>query len=217
MANNVPCWFGPMKAARRWHGLGADSREGQALRYGVHDMPSRPVAPFRLACSRTSDENAYFMRTTIEDRLVGRIWREVPPEESLTTLFLSREFVTTDTDGNRRSVSDLAQLSNHWDSRPTKLDSLVGSPAVLIPGDRLLSFDLKGGYHHFRLHKDIRAMFRVRVDPRGWLAGAVFRVYFLAIWVVHERILVRADHPKVHRPFEEPLGLPGVGLPGRLF
>jgi hypothetical protein len=87
----------------------------------------------------------------------------------LTSFFLSREFVTTDTDGKRRSGSDLANMSNHWDARTTKLDSLTGSPAVLVPGDRLLSFDLKGGYHHFRLHKDMRAIFRVRVDPGGRL------------------------------------------------
>jgi hypothetical protein len=70
-----------MKAARRWQELGFDSREGEALRYGVRGMPSRPVASFRLSFSRTSDEDADFMRTTIEHRLVGRIWREVPQEE----------------------------------------------------------------------------------------------------------------------------------------
>jgi hypothetical protein len=204
MAKNVPRWFGPMKAARRWHELGVDSREGEALRYGVRDMPSRPVAPFRLACARTSDEDAEFVRTTIEDRLVGRIWREIPQEEALASHFLSREFVTIDTDGKRRSVSDLAHLSNHWDARPTKLDSLAGSPAVLIPGDRLLSFDLKGGYHHFRLHKDMREMFRVRVDPGGGLPERFFEFIALPFgWCMSGYWFVRivrrlTDHLRNH-------------------
>jgi hypothetical protein len=172
MANNVPHWFGPMKATWGWHELrchelGVVSREWEALRYGVRDMPSRPVAPFRLACSRTSDEDAEFVRAMIENRLAGRVWREIPQEEALASRYLSCEFVGTDTDVKRRSVSDLAHLADHWDDRPMKLTSLAGSTAVLIPGARLLSFDIKGGYHHFRLHMYMRAMFRVRVDLEG--------------------------------------------------
>jgi hypothetical protein len=103
----------------------------------------------------------------------------MPQEEALASRYLRCEFVTTNTDGKRRSVSGLSHLSDHWDARPTTLDSLAGSTAVLIPGDRLLSFDLKAGYHHFRLHKDMRAMFRVRVDSRGGLPERYFE--FIAL------------------------------------
>jgi hypothetical protein len=61
-----------MKAAGRGHELGVDFREREALIYGVRDMPLRSAAPFRLAGSRTSDEDAEFVRTAIEDRLAGQ-------------------------------------------------------------------------------------------------------------------------------------------------
>jgi hypothetical protein len=38
----------------------------------------------------------------------------------------------------------------------------------------MLSFNMKGDYHHFRLHRDMRPMFRVRVDPGGGLPERFF-------------------------------------------
>jgi hypothetical protein len=73
MANNEPHCFDQMKAAWRGHELGIDFREREASIHGLRDMPSRSVAPFWLAGSRTSNEDAEFVRTTIEDRLAGRI------------------------------------------------------------------------------------------------------------------------------------------------
>jgi hypothetical protein len=118
-----------------------DCREGEALSYGVRDMPSRPVAPFRLQKIRTGEEDVAFARRTIEGRLRGNIWRELTKDEAMASRYLSREFVSADADGKKRSVSDFSLLSTHWDARLTRLDTLAGSAALSRPRDNLLTFD----------------------------------------------------------------------------
>lgn len=51
-----------------------------------------------------------------------------------------------------RSVTGLSHLSTFWDKRPKKLSTLESFAVLLEPKDRMISFDLKGGYHRFELH-----------------------------------------------------------------
>jgi Reverse transcriptase (RNA-dependent DNA polymerase) len=76
---------------------------------------------------------------------------------------VSREFIARNSDGSARAVADLSHFSDHYDSIMTKAETLEGFSASLLPGDHLLSMDLRSGYHHFRFHPDMRKYFTVRV------------------------------------------------------
>jgi hypothetical protein len=106
-----------------WHELGVDSREGEALRYGTRDLPTREVLPFKLPGSRTKYADAEFSHNTIEERIRTRVWMELTPEEARESRYMCRELIHQDSDWRRTSVSDLSHLSKHWDAHPTKLDS----------------------------------------------------------------------------------------------
>jgi hypothetical protein len=67
------------------------------------------------------------------------------------------------TDGTKRGVADLSHLSDHNDSIATKGQTLEGFSASLMPGDRMLSMELRSGYNHFWLRPDMRKYFTVRI------------------------------------------------------
>jgi hypothetical protein len=163
MSRPVPIWWGPMMAAGRWGELGADSKELAAPRYGVMDRPNRSVSPFRLPLIRLDEADSHGMGEVIEKRLVGRIWDEISATEARAEEFLSREFNARYADGKPLSVGAFGHLSDHYDRISTKNETLEGFSASLLPGDRMLTRDLKVGYNHFRLHKDMRRYFVVSV------------------------------------------------------
>jgi hypothetical protein len=94
------------------------------------------------------------MEAIIEKPLNGQIWRE---------LYVSREFMVQNTDRTMRGVADLSHLSDHYDSIVTKAETLEGFSASLMPGDRMLSMDLRSRYNYFRLHPDMRKYFTVGI------------------------------------------------------
>jgi hypothetical protein len=147
---------GPLKAAKRWGDLGADARELAQLRYGVIERPNRDVVPIRLPGIQLSPSDSAEMETIIERRLRGPIWREIPPDEARKQLFVSREFIARNSDGSALAVADLSHFSDHYDSMVTKVETLECFSASLLPKDYLQSMDLRSGYHHFRLHPDMR-------------------------------------------------------------
>ena len=68
-----------------------------------------------------------------------------------------------DSDNKARAVADLSHLSDHYRPMPTKNETLEGFSANLLPKDYLITMDLRSGYNHFRLHKDMRKFFVVSV------------------------------------------------------
>lgn len=99
----------------------------------------------------------------IQRRIKGRIWEEIPPSKIHEEKFISREFIAWNGDGKARSVAELSHLSDHYDPIPSKNETLEGFSASLLPGDHLISLDLKSGYNHLRLHKDMRKYFDVSI------------------------------------------------------
>lgn len=157
-------WAGPVRASAKWAELGADARELRAIRYGIQDMPDKIVLPFKLGFIKLSPEDGEEMDTIIAKRLRQRVWRELSAEEASKQKFVSREFITRDSDGKARAVADLSHLSNHYEPIVKKNTTLEGFSASLRPGDHLISMDLSSGYNHFRLHPDMRKYFTVSVQ-----------------------------------------------------
>jgi hypothetical protein len=88
------------------------------------------------------------MLEVVEKRLVGRIWDEIA-REARAEEFVSREFITRDTDVKPRSVADFGPLCDHHDRISTKNETIENFSAILLSGDRTLTMDLKTGYNHF--------------------------------------------------------------------
>jgi hypothetical protein len=65
------------------------------------------------------------------------------------------------TDGTMRGVADRSHLSDHNDSIATKGETLEGFSVSLMPGDRMLSMELRSGYNHFMMRPDMRKYFTV--------------------------------------------------------
>jgi hypothetical protein len=159
-----PVWMGPMKAAVggigcRLIGDGAAKiwRDGQA----------RPrCGAVQATCYTFERRGSLVMQGVIEERLKQRIWKELSEEEAGNRLFVSREFIAYNADSKPLSVADLSHLSDHYDRIVTKSETLEGFSASLLPDDNLLSMDLRSGFNHFRVHKDMRKYFTVRVKLR---------------------------------------------------
>jgi hypothetical protein len=92
------------------------------------------------------------MGAIIEKRLKGHIWRALSREQGRREQYASREFMVHNTDGTLRGVAELSHISVHYDSIATKVETLEGFFASLMPGGRLLSTGLRSEYNHFRLH-----------------------------------------------------------------
>jgi hypothetical protein len=119
-------------------------------------MSGSPNNPFRLPGIRLSQSDSVEMEVIFGKRLRGRVWRELSPEEGRKESYVSREFIARNSDGSARSVADLSQFSDQHEAIATKSETLERFSASLMPDDRLLSMDLRSGYHHFRLHSDMR-------------------------------------------------------------
>jgi Reverse transcriptase (RNA-dependent DNA polymerase) len=116
-------------------------------------------------------------------------------------------------DGTMRGVADLSHLSDRYGSIATKAEALEGFSASLMPGDRMLSMDLRSGYNHFRLHSDMRKYFTVRIVmaddteryfqylmlPFGWsrsgywFSRLVQRFWTMVKWTLGYRVLSYVD------------------------
>lgn len=110
----VSIWLGPMTVAGRWGELGADPRELAQLWYSIMDQPDRRVEPFLLSPIWLEDRNASDGKEVIQERLGGRIWRELLVKERKEAQFLNREFMAKDSVGKGRSCADMSHFSNQY-------------------------------------------------------------------------------------------------------
>jgi hypothetical protein len=130
-------------------------------------------------CERVGGDGSYH-RETIE----WSDWRELSLEQGRREQYASREFMVQNTDGNMRGVADLSHLSDHYDSVATKAETLEGSSASLMPGDRMPSMDLGSGYNHFRLHLDMRKSFTVRIVMADAISVSCASIWKEPFWLL---------------------------------
>jgi hypothetical protein len=101
------------------------------------------------------------MEEVFTERIAGRIWEELTPEQARSAKYVSREFVARDTEGAGRSIEDFSHLSDHYSALLTKSETLEGFSVSIRMHDSMLSMDLRSGYNHFRLHPAMRDYFVV--------------------------------------------------------
>jgi hypothetical protein len=103
------------------------------------------------------------MEEVIAERLAGRIWENLKPEQARSVKYVSREFVARDADGAGQSVGDFSHLSDRYSAVLTKSEKLEGFSVSMRRHDTMLSMDLRFGYNHFRLQPTMRDYFFVSV------------------------------------------------------
>jgi Reverse transcriptase (RNA-dependent DNA polymerase) len=126
--------------------------------------PDMRQRPFRLSNVRLNAEDSLLMEEVIAERLAGRMWEELTPEQARSAKYVSRVFVARDADGAGRSVGDFSQLSDHYSAVLTMSDTLKCFSVSMRRHDKMLSMDLRSGYKHIRLHPAMRDYFVVPVN-----------------------------------------------------
>jgi hypothetical protein len=56
-------------------------------------------------------------------------------------------------------VVNLRRQSKHWPKGSVRMETLPEFSMQLVKGDRMISFDIRAGYRHFRLAPSIRDWF----------------------------------------------------------
>jgi hypothetical protein len=166
----LPLWRGPQKTAQRWcTGLGADPVEvasAATWHSRLAESAGRAISNGGGQTRPFSAEERALGEETISKRLARGTWVELWAAEAAGARYMSNKFITSDLSGKLRSVADLKVWSSHWDTRLTTCDTLDANATQLREGDRMLSFDLASGYHHFRLHPSMREWLTVRFAGR---------------------------------------------------
>jgi hypothetical protein len=142
------------------------------------DRPDMHLRPFRLSTIRLNAEDSFLMEEGVVERLAGRIWEELTPEQTRSAKYVSREFAARDAYGAGRSVGDFSHLSDHYYAVLTKSETLESFSVSMRRHDTMLSMDLCSGCNPFRLH---RAMTEYLVDSVKLMDGTVRYFRYLVL------------------------------------
>lgn len=204
-------WHNTQSAAPYWEDtLGASGFITRAIRYGVYEKPLKPLSRqtgFRLPPIPVDPVDQAWLESEMTDCLRRQIYQEIPAPEALQLnrrgYPVSNAFVVT-TD-KRRLVINLSRQSDLFRSTPVKMETLESFALELDPADHLMSFDIQKGYHHFRLHPDIRNWFifvlagryyRCIALPFGWKLSPSYFIKIMRPFVRHIRVVLKLRiHP----------------------
>ena len=147
----------------------------EAIKYGVKLAPERDIprtdwargVPWEKERVRWTQEEIAFGQRLIEKRLTSGVWEEL--ETSLLheqAHCVAREFLVYKGTKIDRAVADFSEMTEYFPRMKMKYESLAEFCGSLTKGDRLLTWDFRSGYNHFRLHPSMRKYFVVRFMGR---------------------------------------------------
>jgi hypothetical protein len=84
------------------------------------------LRPFRLSTIGLNVQDVLLVEEVIAERLAGRIWEELTPEQAKSAMYVSRGFVARDADNAGPSGGDFSHLSDHYSAVLTKSETLEG-------------------------------------------------------------------------------------------
>jgi hypothetical protein len=172
-------WEGPMRRYKAWEGIGADAYLVRQIRYGIYDPPSIPFTEGReLGRIPMTAVDQRFAREDLATGIREGVYEELSRDYAMAMMregaMISSAFVVRKSDTNEpRFVINLHHQSKHWETKSVKMETLAGYVGRLRQGDNLLSWDLKGGYRHFRLHPDMRKYFIFAFENRYYQCVAL--------------------------------------------
>ena len=205
-----PLWQRTSRRVDAWRSLGASEFECRAVEYGIVDMPRVPFERGRLIPAvPQSEEDRRFAEVELREgcRAESGIYEEISKAEALRLVedgkLLSSAFVVWQGEGSERKgrfVVNFAQQSKHWAKGTIRMETLPSFGLELLKGDRLMSWDIKSGYRHFRLHPCMRDLFcfhyggrfyRCVALPFGWGRSVLWFTKLLRPVVKHIRSVLR--------------------------
>lgn len=146
------------RAVKAWRALGASRWVIRTLCEGAQipwrSAPSRHRArPFALA-----DKDVDFAREEIEKNLASGFWKELHGAEIDEAVVIMNGFVTWSA-GKQRFVLDCRHTNGFIEDRAFKYEGLLDLAPQLVPGDHLISWDIRKAYHHILLAEKDRPYF----------------------------------------------------------
>ena len=110
---------------------------------------STEPTPVFLKNNKTARENPEFVRNTIDDLLqAGVIAQRSQPA------FVNNPLSVSSKNDKLRMVLDCRHINSFIDTPPVKLENHDTFIKTLMPGDWMISFDLKSGYHHVAMSQN---------------------------------------------------------------
>lgn len=170
---NATCegiWRSVRRNVAGWRAIAARGLILRALMFRERDLPVRAFTKSVILRDRKkSAEDQLFCDVELEAGISMQYYRYVNAEEVKSNVAkgccLSSCFV--DRKGSElRLITNFKRVSQHWDSRGGKMESLQAFGLGIGHEDRLLSFDLKDGYRAVALHKDMQKYFMFRHGGR---------------------------------------------------
>ena len=171
VAEGLPLWRKPALRADRWSSvLGASGYLTRAVRFGVRDMPTVPFTEgVILPAIPQTEEDRAFARNDLREGLRRGVYERVSGlyvrEQVARGRMVSSAFTTWQGDGadrRGRFVINLHRQSKHWPYRGVKMETMSSFSVELEQDDYLMSWDIRSGYRHLRLHQDMRDFFLFR-------------------------------------------------------
>lgn len=182
----------------------------RAITFGIYEKPvCRPSArtAFVLPSIPVDPEDLTWVRDELKDCLARQTIEEISPEEARRLngagYPISNGFVVHQGD-KKRLVVNLSRQSGFFSDQSTKMETLESFALELKQSDHMFSFDIAKGYHHFRLHPDIRDWFIYKIDgryfrcialPFGWKLSPA---YFCKLMRPMVRYVRQQLHLRIH-------------------
>lgn len=164
--------------------LGVGKEDARALRDGVFDLPRYTLAAGKVLPA--IPQAARDLEFAAADLAAGcqpqsRIYEEVSWEYARQmvkdkNVIISSAFVHWSGEGDDESgrfIVNLHEASKLWDPKSMRMDRPVDFALEVQRGERLLSFDIKAGYRHFRLHDAMRPYVLFHYDGRVYASVAL--------------------------------------------
>lgn len=143
------------------------------LKDGIRDFPDEPEWGLGELRSVPQTEEELEVGEELEKGLEEGLWEELPEcevEELLGNGYMISSAFTHWEERDRvrqgRFVQSFKRLSTWWKGASVRMESVPEFASTLKQGDHLISFDIKSGYRHFYLHKEVRNFFLFKYDGR---------------------------------------------------
>lgn len=199
----MPNWALARRQAPEWVSIGATAFIVRILLFGVMEVPARPFVDGRkIKGYKMSGVDREFAESELYEGCQSGIYRELAKQEVEANLaagyYLSAIFVDW-RQGKGRLITDFHEVSKHWDKVPLVMETLPGFCSEIQRGDRLISFDLQGGYRAVRLHRNMEKYFMFTCGKRfytcctlpfGWSHSPMWFTKVMSPVVKHLRVVI---------------------------
>jgi len=155
-----------LAASAAWTALGAAYWVLRTIQYGLHVPWDRRPPPTRSVGYALNDDEMSWSKIEVGRWLLAGYVRRLSQAAGAGSPWVSPTFVVHG--GKARLVIDLRAINRHIRKRVFQYQRLPSFLATLVPGDHLVSWDVKDAFYHVRILLAHRKFFRF------FVAGVVY-------------------------------------------